>query len=283
MIGIYKIENTINHKVYIGQSVDIEMRWKEHLYALTRNVHENNHLQNSWNKYGAKAFTFSIIEECELSCLTDREQYYIDLYGGINSDNNYNNRDASYKGNLSESTKQKLRDINLGKPAWNKGLDKSDPRVAKYAENLATKTISNEQREKIRRTVQKHHANGDYDYEAMTKKRLATIQKNLENGKVRKVRKDKGIKKDPEIGKRISEAKKRNNESRKNSLGYVHSPETRDKIRNYNLLNSASKNKIWVNNDIVQLRIETSLLDEYLENGYKKGMIKSGKKFSNKI
>lgn len=283
MIGIYKIENTINHKVYIGQSVDIEMRWNEHLYALTRNLHENHHLQSSWNKYGAKAFTFSIIEECELSHLTDREQYYIDLYGGINSDNNYNNRDAGYKGNLSESTKQKLRDINLGKQAWNKGLDKSDPRVAKYAKNLATKTISSEQREKIRKTVQAHHDNGDYNYDAMNKKRLATMKKNSENGKVRKVRKDKGIKKDPEIGKRISEAKKRNNEVRRNLLGYVHSPETRDKIRNYNLLNSTSKNKIWVNNDIVQLRIENSLLGEYLEKGYKKGMIKSGKKSSSKI
>lgn len=283
MIGIYKIENTINHKVYIGQSVDIEKRWKEHLYALTRNFHENKHLQNSWNKYGAKAFTFSIIEECELSRLTDREQYYIDLYGGINSDNNYNNRDAGYKGNLSESTKQKLRDINLGKQAWNKGLDKSDPRVAKYAKNLATKTISSEQREKIRKTVQAHHDNGDYNYDAMNKKRLATMKKNSENGKVRKVRKDKGIKKDTEIGKRISEAKKRNNKARRKLLGYVHSPETRDKIRNYNLLKSPSKNKIWVNNDIVQLRIENSLLDEYLKKGYKKGMIKSGKKSSSKI
>nr|DAH19257.1 MAG TPA: intron associated endonuclease [Bacteriophage sp.]DAT87476.1 MAG TPA: intron associated endonuclease [Caudoviricetes sp.] len=30
MIGIYKIENLINGKVYIGQSVHIERRWQEH-------------------------------------------------------------------------------------------------------------------------------------------------------------------------------------------------------------------------------------------------------------
>ena len=29
MIGIYKIENLINGKVYIGQSVDIKGRWNE--------------------------------------------------------------------------------------------------------------------------------------------------------------------------------------------------------------------------------------------------------------
>ena len=27
--GIYKITNTINNKVYIGQSVDIHRRWKD--------------------------------------------------------------------------------------------------------------------------------------------------------------------------------------------------------------------------------------------------------------
>lgn len=30
MIGIYKIENLINGKVYIGQSKDIKKRWNEH-------------------------------------------------------------------------------------------------------------------------------------------------------------------------------------------------------------------------------------------------------------
>lgn len=215
MIGIYKIENIINHKVYIGQSVNIEFRWKEHLYSLIRGLHENKHLQNSWNKYGSSAFTFTVLELCDTEELTAREQFYIDKFGGINSDNNYNNRDAGYKGNLSEQTKEKLRLINSGKSAWNKGLTKSDLRVAKYAENLSTKTISDEQRERIRKTVQAHHDNGDYDYDSMNKKRLATMKKNSENGKVRKVRKDKGIKKDPEIGKKISESKKRNNELRR--------------------------------------------------------------------
>ena len=30
MIGIYKITNKINQKVYIGQSNNIEARWKDH-------------------------------------------------------------------------------------------------------------------------------------------------------------------------------------------------------------------------------------------------------------
>ena len=30
MIGIYKVENKINKKVYIGQSVNIKNRWESH-------------------------------------------------------------------------------------------------------------------------------------------------------------------------------------------------------------------------------------------------------------
>ena len=30
MIGIYKIENLVNGKIYIGQSQNIERRWREH-------------------------------------------------------------------------------------------------------------------------------------------------------------------------------------------------------------------------------------------------------------
>ena len=41
MIGIYKIENLINGKVYIGQSVDIKERWASHKrikqYSLNKN------------------------------------------------------------------------------------------------------------------------------------------------------------------------------------------------------------------------------------------------------
>ena len=32
MIGIYKITNNINNKVYIGQSINIESRIKDHFF-----------------------------------------------------------------------------------------------------------------------------------------------------------------------------------------------------------------------------------------------------------
>ena len=32
MVGIYKITNNINGKAYVGQSINIKDRWKQHIY-----------------------------------------------------------------------------------------------------------------------------------------------------------------------------------------------------------------------------------------------------------
>lgn len=61
--GIYKITNTENNKVYIGESLDIYRRWDEHKYDLLHNKHCNYLLQNDFNKYGIDIFGFEIIQE----------------------------------------------------------------------------------------------------------------------------------------------------------------------------------------------------------------------------
>lgn len=78
--GIYCIENTITHKKYIGLSSYINKRWREHLWMLENNQHDNSYLQRAWNKYGADAFTFTILEECDVTCLPEREMHYIAKY-----------------------------------------------------------------------------------------------------------------------------------------------------------------------------------------------------------
>ena len=37
MIGVYAIRNTQNSKMYIGESIDIEKRWKSH-YVYTMKI-----------------------------------------------------------------------------------------------------------------------------------------------------------------------------------------------------------------------------------------------------
>ena len=65
MIGIYVITNVANLKVYVGQSIDIKRRWKEHLATLKQGKHFNKHLQGAYTKYGKESLIFTIVEECE--------------------------------------------------------------------------------------------------------------------------------------------------------------------------------------------------------------------------
>lgn len=88
--GIYKIENTINNMLYIGQSVDIQKRWIEHRYELNKGIHINKHLQRAWNKYGQDAFVFSILELCDEEDLNNLETEYIASYKSNNEEYGYN-------------------------------------------------------------------------------------------------------------------------------------------------------------------------------------------------
>lgn len=60
--GIYMITNLANNKKYIGQSVDVENRIRHHKSSLKHGRHENSHLQNAWNSYGADNFAFECLE-----------------------------------------------------------------------------------------------------------------------------------------------------------------------------------------------------------------------------
>ncbi len=75
--GIYCIENTFNHKKYIGSSKDIGRRIKRHFDYLKTNYHPNKHLQASYNKYTITGFKFYVLEECQEDMLFTREQEYL--------------------------------------------------------------------------------------------------------------------------------------------------------------------------------------------------------------
>lgn len=92
MTGIYSILNLQNNKRYIGYSVDISRRWQTHKRDLKNNKHENDHLQAAYNKYGADSFQYSIIEECPVDELKERERYWIEYYDSRK--NGYNETDG---------------------------------------------------------------------------------------------------------------------------------------------------------------------------------------------
>lgn len=87
--GIYKITNTLNGKVYIGQSINVQERFYEHKRKLRLQQHFNKYLQNAYNKHG-EYFEFEVIEECDVSDLDKREMYWIGYYHSDNKQNGYN-------------------------------------------------------------------------------------------------------------------------------------------------------------------------------------------------
>lgn len=86
-IGIYKIVNTITGDMYIGSSVNLENRRREHLFYLRHSTHHSPYLQRVYDKYGESAFLFEVIEYLKFPInykkelinehLLCREYYYI--------------------------------------------------------------------------------------------------------------------------------------------------------------------------------------------------------------
>lgn len=85
---IYIIRNTINNKVYIGQTkVSVDIRWKEHL----RHAKYGDQVINkAMRKYGIDKFYIETLEICNLDLLDYREMYYIDLYKSTDKTKGYN-------------------------------------------------------------------------------------------------------------------------------------------------------------------------------------------------
>ena len=124
MIGIYKIENLINGKVYIGQSIDIKDRWHRHkLYAKKQYSNDGKryyqHLYNAMRKYGLNNFSFEVLEETSEEELDDKEKYWIEYYNSYET--GYNNTRGGESG---QRISQK--EIDLICELWRKGYSISE-------------------------------------------------------------------------------------------------------------------------------------------------------------
>ena len=113
MIGIYKIQNLVNNKIYIGQSINIDRRFREHCNRCEQQI------DHAIQKYGVDNFTFEVIEECLPEQLNDREDYWIKEFNSL-IPNGYNMN--YYKGSYGEynaSSKLTEEDIRVIRTIYN--------------------------------------------------------------------------------------------------------------------------------------------------------------------
>lgn len=157
--GVYKIVNLKNNKIYIGSSVNVYERWIAHKYHLRLGIHTNIYLQRTYNKYGIESLQFDIIEECGKEKLTEREQYWIDYYGGLGSANLYNMKEPEGEHTVlpevSNKISQKLKGRKLSQEIiqkqviGRKGYKHSDETKRKIGESNKGKVVSDETRKRI--------------------------------------------------------------------------------------------------------------------------------------
>jgi len=167
-VGIYAITNTIDGKKYVGKSINLEKRKKNHFWMLESDKHVNKHLQRAFTKYGKNCFAFEIIELCDKNELDIREIYYIKE---LNAMSNGYNKTAGGEGALGRTCtldmKMKISKSNSGKKATDEVKEKmskasklvwkENPNLQKCLKNLTSAgwnkgmkmKLSEDQRKKI--------------------------------------------------------------------------------------------------------------------------------------
>lgn len=111
--GIYKITSPTG-RIYIGQSIDLDIRRKYYTYRMCKN---QKRLHASILKYGWINHNFEIVEYCVPLVLNDRERYWQDFYEvlGKNGLNCVLVNSTNCKRVISNETRQKISLAGTGK------------------------------------------------------------------------------------------------------------------------------------------------------------------------
>lgn len=132
MFTVYKITNLINQKCYIGSSICVEKRWKQHINT-SKNINSKHYhypLYKAFRKYGLENFSFEILKDdfnspVEMQLFENQMILYFD-----SCEKGYN---QTYKTIPSELAKENLQKyLELTKQACAK-VDNNDNIIEKYS------------------------------------------------------------------------------------------------------------------------------------------------------
>lgn len=122
---IYKFENRINGKVYIGQTIhSLKERVQGHLKSVRGGA--KTYFHNALRKYGIHSFDICILDVAnDIKILNKKEKYWISFYNSIDSSIGYNLTDGGKNSIPTEEVRRKIglkNSIRLkGKPSSFKG------------------------------------------------------------------------------------------------------------------------------------------------------------------
>lgn len=150
-MGIYKIINQINHKIYVGSAKNMQNRWHSHKKCLRKQNHHNKHLQSAANKYGLTNFSCEILEIVENENeLVAREQYWLDFLKPYIPEIGYNKNKLATSSLGVKHTIESRKNMSIA--AKNR---KTQPRYEDYAKSKLNWNIISEIRDK--------YASGEYN------------------------------------------------------------------------------------------------------------------------
>ena len=196
--GIYAIINKVNNKIYIGSSVNIFYRFKNHISKLNTRHHENNYLQNAFIKYGISCFYFVILEFCEN--LKEKENFYLNYFKSYKRKYGYNIIVSSERKRYSPELRKRI----------SVGLKKfyASHEVSAETRNKISKANKGKKHTiKICKNISKKLSGRKLSKTTIEKIRTVALNRSLETRK--KMRAAKLGNKNPNFGKKKSEETKK--------------------------------------------------------------------------
>lgn len=138
---IYKLQNNLNDRIYIGQTLNFKDRIRHHINGCNIESLKHLPLYRDIKQYGWGVFDFDIIETCNSSDeLNEREIYWINYYNSFIDFGGYNVKIGDIGGRHSHYTKTRISKSQIGElnhMYGRKGMNNpSSKRVINLTDNI---------------------------------------------------------------------------------------------------------------------------------------------------
>ena len=147
--GIYILYNIFTGRRYVGSSRNLKHRRTCHFSGMKNGTHENYKIRNECSTYGVDSFRWEILERCEIGCLVEREQWWMDsLKPELNIILTADNHNCTETERRKEARKRQAEKI-TGRKQSQEEKDKRAKSIKEFwakPENVGKKIVSQEQR-----------------------------------------------------------------------------------------------------------------------------------------